>query len=158
MAPASFLVRPAREGDRRPLAELFAAVAEERDGIATEPPVDLDARAASWDLDRIFVATAADDVIGLVHLDPSRFGHCDIALAVTREWRGRGVGTALFETGIASTRDRGCHKLCLSVFPHNTGAIALYRKLGFVEEGRRVRQFRRQSGELWDSIEMGLQL
>ena len=158
MAPASFLVRPAREGDRRPLAELFAAVAEERDGIATEPPVDLDARAASWDLDWIFVATAADDVIGLVHLDPSRFGYCDIALAVTRVWRGRGVGTALFETGIASARDRGCHKLCLSVFPHNTSAIALYRKLGFVEEGRRVRQFRRQSGELWDSIEMGLQL
>ena len=27
-----------------------------------------------------------------------------------------------------------------------------------VEEGRRVRQFRRQSGELWDSIEMGFQL
>ena len=158
MAPAPFLVRPARDGDRRPLAELFAAVAEERDGIATEPPVDLEARAASWDIDWIFVATAADGVIGLVHLDPSRFGYCDIALAVTREWRGRGVGRALFETAIASARERGCHKLCLSVFPHNIGAIALYRKLGFVEEGRRVRQFRRQSGELWDSIEMGLQL
>ena len=56
MPAASFQVRPAREGDRRPLAELFAAVAEERDGIATEPPVDLDARAASWDLEWIFVA------------------------------------------------------------------------------------------------------
>ena len=116
MPAAPFQVRPAREGDRCPLAELFAAVAEERDGIATEPPVDLDARAASWDLEWIFVAIAADDVIGLVHLDPSRFGYCDIALAVAREWRGRGVGTALFETGIASARDRGCHKLCLSVF------------------------------------------
>jgi ribosomal protein S18 acetylase RimI-like enzyme len=154
----SVQIRPARENDRLPLATLFAAVAEERDGIATEPPVDLETRAESWAIDWIFVATVADQVIGMIHLDPSRFGYCDIALAVAREWRGRGVGTALCETGIASARDRGCHKLCLSVFPHNTGAIALYHKLGFIEEGRRVRQFRRQSGELWDSVEMGLEL
>ena len=158
MPAAPFLVRPAREGDRYPLAELFAAVAEERDGIATEPPVDLEARAESWQLAWIWVATAPDEVVGLVHLDPSRFGYCDIALAVAREWRGRGVGTALFETGITSARERGCHKLCLSVFAHNTAAIGLYRKLGFVEEGRRSKQFRRQSGELWDSVEMGLLL
>ena len=42
MPAAPFQVRPARDDDRRPLAELFAAVAEERDGIATEPPVDLE--------------------------------------------------------------------------------------------------------------------
>jgi RimJ/RimL family protein N-acetyltransferase len=41
------------------------------------------------------------------------------------------------------------------VFPHNTAAIALYEKFGFVEEGRRVKQFRRTSGELWDAVEMG---
>ena len=158
MPAASVQIRPAREDDRLPLATLFAAVAEERDGIATEPPVDLGARAESWALDWMFVATAAGQVIGMIHLDPSRFGYCDVALAVAQEWRGRGVGTALFQAGIASARERGCHKLCLSVFPHNIGAIALYRKLGFVEEGRRVRQFRRQSGELWDSVEMGLQL
>ena len=37
----------------------------------------------------------------------------------------------------------GCHKLSVSVFAHNAAAIALYRKHGFIEEGRRVRQFRR---------------
>jgi hypothetical protein len=34
----------------------------------------------------------------------------------------------------------------------------LYRKSGFTEEGRRVMQYRRASGELWDSIVMGLVL
>ena len=48
---------------------------------------------------------------------------------------------------------RGLHKLSLSFFPHNAAAIALYRKFGFVEEGRRVKQYRRSSGELWDTIE-----
>ena len=50
-------VRPARDDDRLPLAILFAAVAEERDGIASEPPVDIEARAASWRLDGDLVAT-----------------------------------------------------------------------------------------------------
>lgn len=158
MPAASFHVRPARDDDRVPLATLFAAVAAERDGIATEPPVDLDARAESWVLERTFVAVTTDEVIGSIHLDPSQFGYCDVAMAVARDWRGRGVGTALLETAIAWSRNRGHHKLCLSVFAHNTPAIALYRKVGFFEEGRRVKQYRRQSGELWDAVEMGLLL
>jgi hypothetical protein len=36
MADASFEIRPARDEDRHPLAVLFAAVAEERTGIAAE--------------------------------------------------------------------------------------------------------------------------
>jgi len=46
----------------------------------------------------------------------------------------------------------------LSVFPHNEAAIALYRKFGFLEEGRRTKHIRRANGELWDLIEMGLLL
>jgi ribosomal protein S18 acetylase RimI-like enzyme len=46
----------------------------------------------------------------------------------------------------------------LSVFPHNDAAIALYRKFGFVQEGRLVRHVRRADGQFWDLIEMGLLL
>jgi len=46
----------------------------------------------------------------------------------------------------------------LTVFAHNTAAIALYYKFRFVEEGRRVKHFRRANGELWDALEMGLLL
>ena len=79
-------------------------------------------------------------------------------MAVAREWRGRGVGSALMAAAIDWARERGLHKLSLGVWPHNTAAIALYRKFGFVEEGRKVKQYRRKSGELWDTIEMGLLL
>jgi ribosomal protein S18 acetylase RimI-like enzyme len=79
-------------------------------------------------------------------------------MAVAREWRGRGVGSALLAAAIEWARERGLHKLSLSVFPHNTAGIALYRKFGFVEEGRHVKQYRRSSGELWDSVDMGLLL
>jgi hypothetical protein len=40
-------VRLAEDDDRRSLALLFADVAEERDGIAAEPPVDVEERAAN---------------------------------------------------------------------------------------------------------------
>jgi ribosomal protein S18 acetylase RimI-like enzyme len=155
---ALFQVRPARDDDRLQLALQFAAVAEERDGIATEPPVDVEARAASWTIEGTLVAVAGAEIIGSLVLEPSRHGFGEIGMAVAREWRGRGVGSALLAAAIEWARDRGLHKLSLGVFAHNMAAIELYRKFGFVEEGRRIKQYRRASGELWDAIEMGLLL
>jgi len=151
-------VRAARDDDRLPLAMLFAAVASERTGIATEPPVDVEARAAAWSLEGDIVAEAAGMVIGSIHVSASRHGYGEIGMAVAREWRGRGVGSALMVAAIDWARQRGLHKLSLSVFVHNEAAIALYRKFGFVEEGRRIKHYRRASGELWDTVEMGLLL
>jgi ribosomal protein S18 acetylase RimI-like enzyme len=158
MADALFQIRPACDDDRIPLAVVFAAVAEERDGIGTEPPVDVEARAASWTLDGLLVAVADGEVIGSIHVGTSGHGFGEIGMAVAREWRGRGVGSALMEAAIDWARAQGLHKLSLGVFAHNAAGLALYRKYGFVEEGRRVKHYRRQSGELWDSIEMGLLL
>ena len=155
---AAFEIRPAREDDRRQLATAFAAIAEERDGIASEPPVDIDARAASWMIEGSFVATSGSEIVGFVSVYASPHGYADLGMAVVREWRGRGVGSALLAAAIESARARGLHKVSLEVFAHNGAAIALYRTFGFVEEGRRVKQYRRQSGELWDAIEMGLLL
>jgi RimJ/RimL family protein N-acetyltransferase len=157
---ASFQIRHARDDDRLGLAALFAAVAEERDGIASEPPLDVEARAASWTLDGtlVAVAVAGGEVIGLLHIEQSRHGFGELGMAVAAEWRGRSVGSALLAAAVDWSRERGLHKLNLDVFAHNAAAIGLYRKLGFVEEGRRLKQYRRQNGELWDSIEMGLLL
>lgn len=155
---AAIRIRPADDGDRLPLAELFAAVAEERDGIATEPPVDIDARAVAWRLDGLLVAVDEDEIVGSVFVDESGHGFGEIGMNVARDWRGRGVGSALMAAAVEWARERGLHKLSLSVFAHNAAGIALYRKYGFVEEGRRVKQYRRSSGELWDAIDMGLLL
>jgi len=154
------------------MAELFAAVAAERTGIATEPPVDIEERTAIFAAGAAgaagavgaaggagtFVAVAGDQIIGLVRVKPSQHGFGDLAMLVDRDWRGRGAGSALVRAAIDWARAQGLHKLCLDVFARNEAAIALYRKSGFVEEGRRPKQYRRASGELWDSIVMGLLL
>jgi len=155
-----FEVRPAHAGDARAMAELFAAVAEERTGIATEPPVNISERAALFahSADASLVAVAEGQLIGMVHIEVSRHGFGELGMLVDRGWRGCGVGSALVAAAAGWARNHGLHKLCLEVFADNVAAIALYRKSGFVEEGRRVRQYRRASGELWDSIVMGLAL
>jgi ribosomal protein S18 acetylase RimI-like enzyme len=151
-------IRPARDGDRRALALLLAAVAEEGDGIAAEPPIDVDQLAANWRLEGTLVAVAAGEVVGELRVDPSWMGYGEIGMMVAAGWRGRGVGTALVAAAIEWARARGLHKLALSVFPQNEAAISLYRKFGFVEEGRLTQHVRRANGELWDLVAMGLLL
>ncbi len=160
MPTAQFAVRPATEGDARAMAEIFAAVAAERDGIATEPPVDIEARTALFARTAAgsVVAVTGSQIVGMLHIEVSQHGFGEVGMLVDRDWRGRGVGSALVQEAISRARGQGLHKLCLEVFMHNTAAIALYRKFGFVEEGRRIGQYRRASGELWDSIVMGLPL
>lgn len=150
-------VRPALPGDVRLMAELYAAVAGERTGIAGEPPVDVEELSSRFarELDGSLVAVADGRLIGLVSIEASRHGFGEIGMLVERGSRGRGVGGELLAGAVAWARDRGLHKLCLEVFAHNDAAIGLYRKCGFTEEGRRVRQYRRASGEYWDSIIMG---
>jgi ribosomal protein S18 acetylase RimI-like enzyme len=157
---AQFAVRPASVDHAEAMAKLFAAVAEERDWIATEPPVNIDERAAQFarTIATLVVAVTGGQIIGMLHLEVSRHGFGEVSMHVDRGWRGRGVGSALLQAAIGLAREQNLHKLSLEVFAHNTVAIALYRKSGFVEEGRRTRQYRRANGELWDSIVMGLAL
>ena len=157
---AQFTIRSASPADAREMAELFAAVAEERTGIATEPPVDIEERAAQFagTTDGSIVAVAGGQLVGILHVEVSRHGFGEIGMLVRRDWRDHGVGSALLRESISRARGQGLHKLCLEVFARNTAGIALYRRCGFAEEGRRPGQYRRASGELWDSIVMGLLL
>ncbi len=143
------------------MAALFAAVAAERDGIASEPPVDVAERTvvfARSAASSVVAEAAAGQVVGMLHVEASRHGYGELGMLVDRAWRGRGVGSALLAAAADWARDRGLHKLCLEVFAHNAAAIAVYRKAGYAEEGRRVAQYRRASGERWDTIVMGLLL
>ena len=57
------------------------------------------------------------------------------ALAVAPAFYRQGVGRALLETVINEARQDGTRKVTLRVLGHNTPAQALYKALGFVEEG-----------------------
>src|SRR5215471_4973606 len=110
---AEFAVRAASAVEARAIAELFASVAEERDGDASEPPVDVAERAALFAATIVgtVVAVADSQVIGMLHVGATRYGFGEIGMCVARDWRGRGVGSALMRAGITLARSQGLHKL-----------------------------------------------
>jgi len=52
------------------------------------------------------------------------------------EFRGQGLGGRLIRQTLDAARAFGLHRVELTVREDNTGAIALYRKIGFETEGR----------------------
>jgi len=70
--------------------------------------------------------------------------------------RGAGLGTDALRTLVTYLFDElGLHKARLYVEVDNAPAIAVYRKLGFVEEGR-LREHRFYGGRFHDFLAMGL--
>lgn len=72
------------------------------------------------------------------------------------ERRGEGLGTDAFATLLGYLFDElGLHKARLYVEVDNAPALAVYYKLGFVEEGR-LREHRFYGGRFHDFLAMGL--
>ena len=66
----------------------------------------------------------------------SRVKHCiNVGLGVARDFWGLGIGTALMEAVELHVKPLGIKRMELEVMTHNEGAIALYKKMGFVIEG-----------------------
>jgi putative acetyltransferase len=143
------------------MARVVAAVAEEG-LIATEPPVDLEARAArfreviegegpaaSW------VLEDSGRVVGNAGVQESGApGVLALGMAILPEARRRGGGRALLEAIVEHARSCGAHKIELEVWPDNAQAISLYTSAGFEVEGLRRDHYRRRDGSLRSALLM----
>jgi len=70
---------------------------------------------------------------------------------------GNGVsgGTALLQALLEwAESNTAIEKVCLDVFAINEPAIRLYKKLGFIEEGRRARDIKRGPEDYVDTVTM----
>ncbi|MGZ8612740.1 MAG: diaminopimelate decarboxylase [Actinomycetota bacterium] len=76
-------------------------------------------------------------------------------MAVAPDRRGRGLGSAMLAEALRWARAVGVDKVELSVYPDNRTAQTLYRRFGFVEEGRLRRHSRKSYGDE-DEILMGV--
>ena len=80
-----------------------------------------------------------------------------LGIGVEQAYQRRGYGTRLMDVAISFAQAEALAWLDLYVFAHNTRAIALYRKFGFVETGRRADCFRVQGTSVED-VWMSLRL
>ena len=79
---------------------------------------------------------------------------CSLAIALYQAYWGLGIGTAMIAYLTELARQIGFAQIDLEVVAENTQAIALYRKCGFVETGRRVRALRFDDGSFHDELLM----
>ncbi len=78
-------------------------------------------------------------------------------MTVLEEFRNQGLGRAMLGEIIVFARAHAeILKLHMGVYPDNPPAMELYRKMGFVEEGRLIRHLREPSGEFHDEVKMYL--
>jgi RimJ/RimL family protein N-acetyltransferase len=162
------VVRPARRGDAKSFLEAYRSVAAERRFIQTER-VDTTPRFYRKRFRRPWhegaahlVAVDGDRVVGglsIHRLDdhPATRHVATFGMFVVSSHRGRGIGSALVGEALRWARRFGVERVELTVYPHNDAAIGLYRKFGFVEEGRLVRHARKSYG-YEDEILMALWL
>jgi L-amino acid N-acyltransferase YncA len=90
------------------------------------------------------VARSAERVKGWAALSPvsSRCvynGVAEVSVYVGTSERGEGVGRALLEALIESSERNGIWTLQAGIFPENGGSVALHKRCGFREVGRRER-------------------
>ncbi len=161
-------VRRADQDDLDVIVEQIWQVATESCWLGTEVPFDRAGRREGLasglanESAALLVACIpgadGEAVVGHIWVSIAPYGVADIGMLVVESWRGRGIGKLLLESAMRWAANAGAHKMALEVWPHNEPAIALYQGAGFVEEGRKVRHYRRRNGELWDSVLMGCPL
>jgi ribosomal protein S18 acetylase RimI-like enzyme len=159
------LIRPAREGDGTAFHALLDAVARERRFLAALEAPSLERMQEFVDNNAKkglpqFFAFDGDQLVGWCDAIPGDVSggspHVSrLGMGVAKTHRGRGIGRQLMEVTIARCRELGLEKIELGVYSSNEPAIALYRKLGFRDEGRRIRS-RLVDGIYDDVIAMGL--
>ena len=79
---------------------------------------------------------------------------CSLAVALYREYWGLGIGGAMIAYLAELAKQIGFEQIDLEVVADNTRAVALYRKCGFEESGRRLRALKFDDGTYHDEILM----
>lgn len=163
-------IRPARVADASPLARMAQTISATPGLLVSQPEEIADERLAQKivaltgvDNGVYLVAEADDELVGYGMLDPLPWAAVrhvvHLTIAVTPAWQGRGVGRALLASLTEWARGASAvEKIELHVRAPNQAAIALYRRLGFVEVGRWRRRVKVAAGNYLDDVAMELLL
>jgi L-amino acid N-acyltransferase YncA len=147
-----FLIRKATTQDAEEISAIWTVICSERIFSAvTKPFTPQEERkyiSSLFDREGIFVAEIEGQIIGFQSLDKwaeysDSFAHVGvIGTFVLPEWRKRSIGYKLARHTFNFARKHNYEKIVIYVRAKNSGAIAFYKKLGFVQKGVLSRQIK----------------
>lgn len=110
----------------------------------------------------LLVAFQGKELVGFLFFLPNtkkKIAHTgEFGVNVHPSHQGEGIGKAMVETLLVwANNNIHIEKVYLTVFATNSQAIALYKALGFREEGRLVKGAKQLSGEYVDILQMYLE-
>ena len=111
------------------------------------------------DKETMLVAEVSNEIVGwIVITSPNRIrlSHTgSIGMMIKKDYRSMGIGKLLME-GMLNWAEQNpfIEKVSLGVFSTNKRAIALYKSMGFIEEGRKIKEFKMDTNEYVDDILM----
>ncbi len=121
-----------------------------QEGIATGNAT-FETEAPAWDkwdsghlAEGRFVARRDHTVLGWAALSPASSrcvyaGVAEVSIYVGLQYSGQGIGRALLEALVAWSEQNGLWTLQAGIFPENEASLALHKRCGFREVGRRER-------------------
>ena len=101
---------------------------------------------------------SAREIEILAFVDGQLAHRAKFGIGILQAYWGQGIGYALTAACIDCARQAGYLQLELDVVADNARAIALYKKLGFVEYGRNPRGFRKRNGDYQELVYMRVEL
>ncbi len=107
----------------------------------------------------MLVAEIDGEVVGVIVFSSRnliRLSHTgSISMMIKKEHRNMGIGKLLLKELLAwAEQNPLIEKVSLGVFSTNHRAIALYKNLGFVEEGRKIKEYKLNNDVYLDDILM----
>ncbi len=98
-----------------------------------------------------FIAEADNILVGAIEFrngEKDKVSHQgSFGMTVLPTYRNHGIGKALLQTLVNWAKaNNTIEKICLEVMEGNQGAITLYEKFGFLEEGRKVKGVKLNNG------------
>jgi RimJ/RimL family protein N-acetyltransferase len=139
--------------------DYFIAVSEE---VETKPLQEKKERIQSI-LDNIketlIIAEVNGVVVGSIEFrsqNRKRLSHTgSVSMSISKNYRDMGIGKALLKALLDWAEENPLiEKVSLGVFSTNQRAISLYKQMGFLEEGRLIKEYKLNHGEYIDDILM----
>lgn len=151
-----------RPEDKEALISMYASLSPEaiKWGL---PPYDR-ARIERWTSNPTntinLIARLEKTVVGHLQMYPLPFsrrkGVAELFIYVHQDFQNAGLGTMMMKKAIELAKERGLHRLGLTVVAENHRAIKVYEKVGFKKEGTARDTFYGDDERYHDEVQMGI--